>query len=97
MSPVKRPDVVRAIHATDHPGSWVECKGSVHLAFHETNLPASVAVLPKVLEKIPVLIFAGDQDIICNYIGLENMIQSLTWNGGTGLGVSVSGIIVMTI
>jgi len=81
-----RPDVVRAIHASDHPGSWTECKGAVHSEFYEMNLPASVAVLPKVLEKIPVLIFAGDQDIICNYIGLENMIQGLTWNGATGLG-----------
>jgi hypothetical protein len=34
-----------------------------------------------------VLIFAGDQDFICNYMGLESMIQAMTWNGGTGLGV----------
>lgn len=33
------------------------------------------------------MIFAGDQDLICNYIGLENMIKGLTWNGETGLGV----------
>jgi carboxypeptidase D len=43
-----------------------------------------------VLSKIPVLIFAGDQDLICNYIGLENMIKALTWNGVTGLGVGFS-------
>ena len=29
----------------------------------------------------------GDQDLICNYIGIENMIKALTWNGQTGLGV----------
>jgi len=33
-----------------------------------------------------MLIFAGDQDLICNYVGLESMIQALTWNGATGLG-----------
>lgn len=43
--------------------------------------------MPKVLAKIPVLIFAGDQDLICNYVGLESMIKEMTWNGGTGLGV----------
>ena len=48
---------------------------------------SSVTVLPRVLERVPVLIFAGDQDLICNYVGLENMIQGLTWNGATGLGV----------
>jgi len=32
------------------------------------------------------LLFAGDQDLICNYVGQESLIQSLTWNGGTGLG-----------
>jgi carboxypeptidase D len=42
------------------------------------------------LEKIPVLLFAGDQDFICNYMGIESMIKSLTWNGETGLGVSIS-------
>lgn len=31
--------------------------------------------------------FVGDQDLICNYIGIENMIKALTWNGQTGLGV----------
>jgi carboxypeptidase D len=46
-----------------------------------------VTVLPRILEKIPVLLFAGDQDLICNYVGQESVIQSLTWNGGKGLGV----------
>jgi carboxypeptidase D len=51
-------------------------------------------VLPSVLEKIPVLIFAGDKDLICNYMGQESFIQSLTWNGGTGLGVCITLFIV---
>lgn len=53
-----------------------------------TNLESesSVTLLPKILEKIPVLLFAGDQDLICNYVGIEALISSLTWNGGTGLG-----------
>ena len=36
-----------------------------------------------------VLLFAGDQDLICNYVGIENLIQAMTWNGATGLGVRV--------
>jgi len=59
----------------------------VHSAFRTSETEASVALLPKLLSKIRVLIFAGDQDLICNHLGLENMIKSLSWNGGTGLGV----------
>jgi carboxypeptidase D len=53
----------------------------------QKSAQSSITVLPRVLERIPVLLFAGDQDLICNYVGQESLIQSLTWNGGTGLGV----------
>ncbi|KAF8632313.1 hypothetical protein AX15_001936 [Amanita polypyramis BW_CC] len=81
-----RPDVVNALHATDHSGKWVECRGTIHSHFDEQRLNASITILPKVLSKIPVLIYAGDQDLICNYVGLEAMMKAMTWNGGTGLG-----------
>lgn len=47
---------------------------------------SAVALLPKILEKLPILLFAGDQDLICNYVGIEALISALTWNGGKGLG-----------
>jgi len=78
---------VSALHATAHPGSWIECKHAVHSNFHTYKTEASISVIPKLLSKIRVLLFAGDQDLICNYVGLENMIRNLTWNGATGLGV----------
>jgi carboxypeptidase D len=81
------PEVVSSLHAKAHPGSWIECKHMVHSAFRTYETEASVSVLPKLLSKIRVLVFAGDQDLICNYVGLENMIKNLTWNGATGLGV----------
>ncbi|KAG5634532.1 hypothetical protein H0H81_001640 [Sphagnurus paluster] len=81
-----RQDVVHALHADAHSGSWIECRSGVHMAFSEKSENASIAIIPKVLAKIPVLIFAGDQDLICNYVGLEAMIKEMTWNGGTGLG-----------
>ncbi|KAI5893580.1 alpha/beta-hydrolase [Schizophyllum commune H4-8] len=81
-----RSDVVSALHAEAHSGSWVECRGQVHVQFREERSNSSITVLPKVLERIPVLLFAGDQDYICNYVGLENMIQAMSWNDGTGLG-----------
>ncbi|KAF9534583.1 alpha/beta-hydrolase [Crepidotus variabilis] len=80
------PEVVASIHASAHPGTWTECRGQVHLAFHQDDSESAVSILPRVLSQIPVLIFVGDQDLICNYLGLEKMIKDMSWNGGTGLG-----------
>jgi carboxypeptidase D len=78
---------VNALHAQAKSEAWAECQGKFHGQLREKIAPSSVTVLPRVLEKIPVLLFAGDQDLICNYVGQESLIQSLTWNGATGLGV----------
>lgn len=47
---------------------------------------SAITLIPEILEKIPIMLFAGDQDLICNYVGIEALISALTWNGGTGLG-----------
>lgn len=51
------------------------------------NSPASVTLLPGILERIPVMLFAGDQDYICNYMGIEKLIENLEWQGGRGFEV----------
>ncbi|EKM79988.1 hypothetical protein AGABI1DRAFT_84490 [Agaricus bisporus var. burnettii JB137-S8] len=81
-----RSEVTRALHANSHPGSWTECRGDIHRAFREAKMKSSFTILPQVLERIPILIFAGDQDLICNHVGLETMIRDLEWNGQKGLG-----------
>jgi carboxypeptidase D len=83
---LRRPDVVGALHAQAKSEAWVECHPRVNTQMRRINAPSSVTVLPRLLERIPVMLFAGDQDLICNYVGQESLIQSLTWNGGTGLG-----------
>lgn len=88
---------MNALHAIAPSGNWIECRRSVHSAFHEYSENASITLLPQILTKIPVLIFAGDQDLICNYVGLEAMIKEMTWNGAKGLGVGDSfGIVHFT-
>jgi len=74
------------LHATAKPESWAECRGRIHQEFNDRSSPSSVTIIPKLLKRIPVLLFAGDQDFICNYMGIESMIQAMTWNGATGLG-----------
>lgn len=83
----QRSDVLAALHAQAKSEAWVECQSGVSHALGSAKDPSSITVLPRLLERNPVLFFAGDQDFICNYLGQESLIQALTWNGGTGLGV----------
>ncbi|KAG5463501.1 MAG: Alpha/Beta hydrolase protein, partial [Olpidium bornovanus] len=48
------------------------------------HVTAYLNLFPEILAEIPVLLFAGDQDLICNYEGIEQMISRISWNGGTG-------------
>lgn len=38
-------------------------------------------LVPKLLEKIPVLIYAGDADFICNWLGNKMWAEALDWPG----------------
>ncbi|EIM85643.1 alpha/beta-hydrolase [Stereum hirsutum FP-91666 SS1] len=81
-----RGDVKSAIHATAKPESWTECQSRIGSQLTLKNSPSSITFLPRIIEQIPVMIFAGDKDFICNYVGLEAMIQNLEWAGAKGLG-----------
>jgi cathepsin A (carboxypeptidase C) len=47
-------------------GDWMQ-------PFHE--------LIPNVLDKIPVLIYAGDADFICNWLGNQAWTDKLQWSG----------------
>ncbi|KAJ8145170.1 hypothetical protein OY671_001746 [Metschnikowia pulcherrima] len=63
---------------------WTECSGSVgsHLKARK-SLPA-VKLLPGLLEQLQIVLFHGNKDVICNYLGAEMMIKNLKWGGSTG-------------
>lgn len=85
---LRRDDVKQALHINkDKQTGWTECAGAVSGAFHPTSKP-SVTVLPGLLEQIPIVLFSGDKDLICNHIGTEELIHNLEWNGGTGFELS---------
>ncbi|EJD01360.1 KEX1 protein [Fomitiporia mediterranea MF3/22] len=81
-----RKEVVHAFHADAKSESWVECSGRVGRELRNRESPSSITILPKLVEKVPVMLFAGDQDFICNYMGIEALIQDMEWNGEKGLG-----------
>ncbi|CAH6723780.1 pheromone-processing carboxypeptidase Kex1p [[Candida] jaroonii] len=63
---------------------WHECSGKVGRNFNAKHSIPSVKILPDILEQIPIVLFHGNRDIICNYIGAENFIKEMKWNGETG-------------
>ncbi|GAA5834413.1 hypothetical protein JCM9279_004309 [Rhodotorula babjevae] len=81
-----RPDVIDALHATTVPHKWTHCSQPVASKFWTPNSAPSVALLPDLLAKMPVLLFAGDQDLMCAGIGIEAAIAQLEWNGDKGFG-----------
>jgi carboxypeptidase D len=86
---LRRADVTSALHINpDKKSGWTECAGSVSSSFKAHNSKPSVTLLPKLLEKVPIILFSGDQDLICNHIGTEELINNLEWNGGKGFELS---------
>ncbi|KAI9024105.1 Alpha/Beta hydrolase protein [Hyaloraphidium curvatum] len=83
---LSREDVKGALHADRAPqrGSWSECDESVASALDRDKSAPSYVHLPKILANMPVLLFSGDKDLICNHMGTELMIDALEWGGATG-------------
>lgn len=86
---LRRADVVNALHInSDNKKGWAECNNQVGAAFTARNSRPSIELLPGLLEKVPIVLFSGDKDMICNHLGTENLINGLSWNGGTGMELS---------
>ncbi|GAA5860300.1 hypothetical protein JCM8547_003456 [Rhodosporidiobolus lusitaniae] len=83
---LSREDVKSAFHASRHSAPWSECNGQVGAQFYTQSSQPSVHLLPDLLGKVPILMFAGAEDLICNHVGIERMIENLNWNGGVGFG-----------
>lgn len=67
---------------------WRECSGSVTNRFRARNSLPSIHLFKDILAEIPIILFHGDKDIICNTMGAQNMIKKLEWNGAKGFSES---------
>jgi carboxypeptidase D len=56
---------------------WAECRTLIQLQ-HDTS-PPSMHLIPDLLAKVKVLLFSGDQDLICNWLGTRDSIAAMTW------------------
>lgn len=86
---LRRPDVIKALNInSDKKTGWSECNGAVSGHFRAKNSEPTVKFLPDLLAQVPILLFSGDKDFICNHVGTEAMIENMSWNGGKGFEVS---------
>lgn len=54
-----------SFHAVRHTGPWQECNGQVGSQFYTPTSAPSVRLLPDLLTKLKILMFAGAEDLIC--------------------------------
>lgn len=86
---LRRKDVTDALHINPAKTTgWTECNGQVGSAFNARESRPSIQILPTLLEKVPILLFSGDRDLICNHLGTEELINTMEWNGGKGFEMS---------
>ena len=87
---LRRKDVIQALNINkDKKSGWSECSGSVSRAWNPVNSTPTINMLPGIIEKgVRTILFSGDQDLICNHIGTEELIHNMEWNGGKGFELS---------
>ncbi|CAF4022817.1 unnamed protein product, partial [Adineta steineri] len=81
---LNRPDVMSSIHINGKKSQWKDFTESVHNAFQAFNSKPSIDLLPNLLEQIPILLYNGEYDLVCNHWAAENMLDNMTWNGKSG-------------
>ncbi|KAI7899112.1 Alpha/Beta hydrolase protein [Cokeromyces recurvatus] len=74
---LRQSEVKKAIHAEKQILGWKECTALVSSEFNGDQSKPSYY-------EIQVLLFSGEYDLICNYIGTEYLIGNMTWNGSRG-------------
>jgi len=76
------PSTREALHVSAKAGPWTECNGAVNAVFVKDwmrNFQQNL--IPMLEDGIRVLIYAGDVDFICNWMGNKAWTLNLTWSG----------------
>jgi cathepsin A (carboxypeptidase C) len=78
---LNKKDVMEALGAEVQ--AYEECDNDVYGGFEKTGdwMKPIHRLVPDVLAKIPVLIYAGDADYICNWLGNQAWTKALDWPG----------------
>lgn len=78
---LNREDVQKSLNLI-HKKKWEECNEVASVHFAPKTSVKSFEILPGLLSQVPVMLFNGDKDIICNYLGTEMMIDQMDIGDG---------------
>eukprot|EP01041_Mallomonas_annulata_P003070 gene3070-6020_t len=82
---LNKQDVRRAIHATAASHKYVECADPPYNALSHQDGKGVTEELKTLLDAgMPVLLYSGQFDVICQHLGTERMLQDLDWSGRQG-------------
>lgn len=78
---LRRQDVLNALNIDkEEQVKWKECSGPVGQAFKaKKSAPASTLIPGIISDGVEVLMFNGDQDLICNHVGNSKVIDAISW------------------
>ena len=79
-----RKDVMSRIHVDSTKSDWSKCSISVLKTFKAYHSQPAVKLLPDLLRQIPVVLYSGEYDLICNHWATETMISNMVWNNRKG-------------
>lgn len=86
---LRKAEVKRALNVdADKVTGWQECSGAVSRNFRATKSKPAIQLLPDLLKEMPIVLFSGEKDLICNHLGTEGLIGNMEWNGGKGFETS---------
>jgi len=75
---LNKPEVKKMMNAGD--SSWTACADAPYFALMGDITRSSEKLFPKILAaNIPVLIYNGNYDLICNYFGTQTWLSVLDW------------------
>ncbi|KAJ3253223.1 Cell death protease [Boothiomyces macroporosus] len=78
-------DTQKNLHVDKHQyGGLSECSGAVYSHLGNQGMESSAKLFPDLLSQVEVIMFVGDKDLICNIIGIKNMITYMEWGGAKG-------------
>lgn len=76
---LRRKDVLMSLNVPPTKG-WKECSGPVGHAFKARHSHPSISIIPSLIsDGLQVVMFNGDQDLICNHLGNEKLIERIHW------------------
>ena len=77
------PATKKALGIEKKSAKWESCNMGINMKFHVDWMKDFSPYVAEMLDGgIPILIYAGDVDFICNYLGNQAWTYGLEWKGG---------------